>query len=137
MQAVACAGRQPSTRWSSRLPRLLAARSRLDCDSSPSSAPARIAARSWCSSPPAGWLTGLLLLALASIRAPAAFGALLVSFAAALALALFTPGPAAVAGKLADSSALLIGPAPRHVLRPAPSRASAGREHPRRRPIAR
>ncbi len=138
-QAVARAGSQPATRWSSCLPRSLSARSRLDCSSLGSSARARIAARSWCSSPPAGWLTGLLLLALASIRPRAAFGALLVSLAAALAL--FTPRPSAVAGKLAGqragSSGLLIGAASRHVLRAVASRASAGREHPRTRPIAR
>jgi len=79
----------------------------------------------------------LLLLALASIRPPAAFRALLVWFAAVLALPLFTLGSSALAGKRAASSALLIGPAPRHVLRAAASRASAGREHPRRHPIAR
>jgi hypothetical protein len=136
-QAVAGAGRQPSTRWCSRLPRSLSARSRLECNSSDSPAPARTAIRSWCSSPPAGWLTGLLWLALASIGPPTALGALLVSYAAALAVALFTPGPSAVAGKRAASSASLICPARRQVLRAAASRASAGHEHPRRRPIAR
>ena len=135
--AVARAGSQPSTRIALRLPRSLSARPRADCNSSGSPPAARIAARSWCSSPPAGGLTGLLLLALASIRPPAAFGALLVSLAAAFALALFMPGPSAIAGKRAGSSALPIGAAPRHVLRAAASRASAGREHPRRRPIAR
>lgn len=137
-QAVARAGSQPSsTGWSSRSPRWLVARSRLDCNSSDSWTPARIIPRSWCSSPPAVWLAGLLPLALAGVRPPAAFPMLLVSFAATLALALFTPGPAAVAGKLAGSSALLIGLAPRHALRAAASRASAGHDHPRRRPIAR
>jgi hypothetical protein len=128
-QAIARAGRQPSTRRASRL--------RRSCSSSGSSTPALIAARSWRSSLPASWLARFLLLALVSIRPPAAFPALWVSFAAALALALVTPGPSALAGKRTGISTLLIGAAPRHVLPAAASRASAGREYLRRRPTAR
>jgi succinate-acetate transporter protein len=84
------------------------------------------------------WLAGLLLLALASVRLPAAFTALFVSFAAALALLLInTLGPSAVAGKLAGIVALLIGAAAGYVFLATASRASGGREYPIGRPIAR
>jgi hypothetical protein len=134
--AFAGAGRQPSTSCASRFPRSLSARSRLDCSSSGSSTSASIAARSWCSSLPASWLAGLLLLALAGVPLAAALTALWVSFAAALALLTDTLGPSAVLCKLAGIIALLLG-APRHVLRAAGSGESAGREHPLRGPIAR
>ncbi len=136
--AFALAGRQPSSRCASRLPRSLSARSRLDCSSSGSSTSASIAARSWCSSLPANWRAGLLLLALAGVPLAPVLTALWVSFAVALALLLIdTLGPSAVAGKLAGIIALPIGAAPRHALRAAASRQGAGREHALRRPLAR
>ena len=77
---------------------------------------------------PASWLVGLLLLALADVPLPAAFPAVLASFAAALALPLVdTLGLSAVAGKLAEIIGLRIGAAAGSVLLATGSRARAGR----------
>jgi len=79
-----------------------------------------------------------ILLGLASVRLPAVFTALFVSFAGALALLLIgTLGRSTLAGKLAGIVALLIGAAAGYVFLAVASRASGGREYPIGRPIAR
>jgi succinate-acetate transporter protein len=84
------------------------------------------------------WLVGFLLLAIASVRLPAAFTALFVSFSAALALLLIgTLAPSATAGKIAGVVALLIGAAAGYVFLATASRASGGREYPLGRPLVR
>ena len=84
------------------------------------------------------WLAVFLLLALASVRLPAAFTALFVSFAIALALLLVdTLGPSTTAGKLAGIIVLLIGAAAGYVFLAIASRASGGPEYPIGRPLAR
>ena len=83
------------------------------------------------------WLAVFLLLALASVRLPAAFTALFVSFAIALALLLVgTLGPSTTAGKLAGIIVLLIGAAAGYVFLAIASRASGGPEYPIGRPLA-
>jgi uncharacterized protein len=84
------------------------------------------------------WLAVFLLLALASVRLPAAFTALFVSFAIALVLLLVnTLGPSTTAGKLAGIIVLLIGAAAGYVFLAIASRASGGPEYPIGRPLAR
>ena len=84
------------------------------------------------------WLAGFVLLAIASVRLPAAFAALIVSFSAALALLLIgTLAPAATPGKIADILALVIGAAAGYVFLATASRASGGREYPLGRPLVR
>ena len=84
------------------------------------------------------WLAVFLLLAVASVRLPAAFTALFVSFATALALLLVaTLGPSTTAEKLAGIIVLIIGVAAGYVFLAIASRASGGPEYPIGRPLAR
>jgi succinate-acetate transporter protein len=84
------------------------------------------------------WLVGFVLLAIASVRLPAAFTALFVSFSAALALLLIsTLAPAATPGKIAGVIALVIGAAAGYVFLATASQASGGREYPLGRPLGR
>jgi hypothetical protein len=80
----------------------------------------------------------LLLLALASALLPGALVALFVLAAAVLALLLIDAlGSSALACKRDGMIAALIGMAARHVSLATASRASSGREHPLRQPLAR
>ena len=84
------------------------------------------------------WLAVFLFLSLASVRLPAAFTVLFVSFVVALALLLIdTLGPSTTAGKLAGVIVLLIGAAAGYVFIAIASRASGGPEYPIGRPLAR
>jgi succinate-acetate transporter protein len=84
------------------------------------------------------WLAAFVVLSLASVRLPAAFTILFVSFAAALVLLLInTLGPSVTAGKIAGVVVLVIGAAASYVFLAIASRASSGPEYPIGRPIAR
>jgi hypothetical protein len=83
------------------------------------------------------WLAAFVVLALASVRLPAAFTILFVAFAAALVLLLInTLGPSVTAGKIAGVVVLVIGAAASYVFLAIASRASSGPEYPIGRPIA-
>jgi hypothetical protein len=133
--AALCAASRSRTRGACGVP---SQGSRVERGSSSSSTSAPIAACSWRPPLPATWLAGLLFLALAIALLPGALVALFVLAAAALALLLIAAlGSSAVACKRDAMIAAMIDVAVRHVSPATASRASSGREHPLRQPLAR
>jgi hypothetical protein len=116
---------------------LLWARSRSDDGSAGWSRSTPVAACSRCSTLPASWLTGLLLLALTSALLPGAFTALAMSVAVVLALLLIEAPGSSVAGKFAPMIAAVTGPPARCALLATAWRASSRRDCPLKRPTAR